>query len=151
MSLRAYRRVIDALEARDLRGRDHGAKAQYQCPSHEDRTPSLSITDRPDRALVNCQAGCDARDVLDALELDWPDLFDEPATGKCWTTDTLRRAGATANGNGRVTLGTVDYLPGATMGSARPSPRLAPARPLGPTPPTSPATCSTSSRASPIA
>ena len=30
-----------------------------QCPAHEDRNPSLSITEGDDgRALVNCHAGC---------------------------------------------------------------------------------------------
>src|SRR4051812_33477832 len=110
MSARAYSRIIAALEARDLRGRDHGAHAQYRCPAHDDTTPSLSITDKDDRALIHCHAGCDTLDVLGVLGLDWPDLFDEPATGKRWTSDTLRRAGATATDNGRVTLGTVAYL-----------------------------------------
>jgi hypothetical protein len=119
MSARAYSRIIDALAARDLHGRDRGAQAQYQCPSHDDSAPSLSITDKDDRALIHCHAGCDPLEVLEALGLDWPDLFDEPATGKGWTSDTLRRAGATANGNGRVTLGTVDYLPGASNGQRK--------------------------------
>src|SRR5262245_21531077 len=39
------------------------------CPAHCDRTPSLQIT-RGQRVplLVKCFAGCDAADVLDALE-----------------------------------------------------------------------------------
>jgi hypothetical protein len=92
MSVRAYTRIIAALEARDLHGRDLGVRAQFQCPAHEDREPSLSIADREDRALVYCHAGCDTLDVLEALGLDWSDLFDESATGKRWTTETLRRA-----------------------------------------------------------
>ena len=38
----------------------------------------LSITDRDDRALVYCHAGCDTDRVLDALNLDPRDLFDKP-------------------------------------------------------------------------
>jgi hypothetical protein len=119
MSVRAYRRVIDALEARGSNGRDHGARAQYQCPAHEDRSPSLSITDRDDRVLICCHAGCDTLGVLDALDLEWVDLFDESKASKGWTVPTLRRVGATANGDGRVTLGAVRYMPAANDGERK--------------------------------
>jgi AAA domain/Toprim-like len=126
--------VLDALEARELRGRDHGGRAQYECPCHDDRTPSLSITDRPDRALVWCHGGCSTLDVLQALDLDWRDLFDEPVTSKGWSNETLRRAGASANGNGRVTLGSVEYLPGATNGERKTVAAAGTARDLWPDP-----------------
>jgi hypothetical protein len=111
MSVHAYRRVIDALEAHSSNGRDHGARAQYQCPAHGDDKPSLGVNDAPERALVHCFAGCDSLDVLEALGLEWGDLFDEPATGKGWSTATLRKVGAQANGDGRITLGSIRYLP----------------------------------------
>lgn len=113
MSDHAYRRLIDALEANGSNGRDHGAKAQYQCPAHEDRNPSLTVTDAADRVLVCCHAGCDSLDVLGALGLEWGDLFDEEIVGKGWRTATMRRLGVRANGDGRVTLGGVAYMPGA--------------------------------------
>jgi len=118
VSAHAYRRVTDALDAHGSTGRDHGGQAMYQCPAHEDRTPSLSITDKPDRVLVNCRAGCDTLAALDALGLEWGDLFDNPAVGK-WTTSALRSVGAKANGNGRVTLGAVNYKPGAANGETK--------------------------------
>ena len=38
------------------------------CPAHEDREPSLSITDaKGGKVLVRCHAGCDQRDVIAAL------------------------------------------------------------------------------------
>ena len=38
------------------------------CPAHDDRTPSLSLTDAADgRLLLTCHAGCDFRDIIDAL------------------------------------------------------------------------------------
>ena len=38
------------------------------CPVHDDRTPSLSISDSDDgRVLVYCHAGCDQRAVIEAL------------------------------------------------------------------------------------
>lgn len=47
---------------------------QACCPAHEDRNPSLSITDTGDRILVHCHAGCDLSDVLAAIGLRWCDL-----------------------------------------------------------------------------
>ena len=37
------------------------------CPAHDDRNPSLSITQTRDKVLVHCFAGCEQRDVLQAL------------------------------------------------------------------------------------
>ncbi len=37
------------------------------CPAHDDRTPSLSISDGGRRILFHCWAGCDQQDVLAAL------------------------------------------------------------------------------------
>jgi hypothetical protein len=49
------------------------------CPSHPDKTPSLSIRETKDgRVLINCFAGCGAIDVLDAIGLQMSDLFSEP-------------------------------------------------------------------------
>jgi hypothetical protein len=50
-----------------------------KCPSHEDKTPSLSIRELQDgRILINCFAGCGAVDVLAAIGLQMSDLFDRP-------------------------------------------------------------------------
>src|SRR5262245_16661800 len=38
-----------------------------RCPAHQDRTPSLSISQGNTGALVRCHAGCEQRDVIDAL------------------------------------------------------------------------------------
>lgn len=47
-----------------------------RCPAHEDRDPSLSITEAPDgRVLVKCFAGCGALDILTAVGLEWGALF----------------------------------------------------------------------------
>jgi hypothetical protein len=39
-----------------------------RCPAHDDRTPSLSVRPGRARLLLHCFAGCDASDVLRALE-----------------------------------------------------------------------------------
>ncbi len=46
----------------------HGEYGMVRCPCHEDRNPSLSVTDGQDgKLLVNCFAGCDPVDILRAL------------------------------------------------------------------------------------
>jgi Protein of unknown function (DUF3631)/Toprim-like len=46
-----------------------------RCPAHEDREPSLSITEADGRILLYCHAGCSAESVVDALGLKMADLF----------------------------------------------------------------------------
>ena len=46
-----------------------------RCPAHEDRSPSLSIKSEGDRTLIHCHAGCGALDVLEAVGLDYSDLY----------------------------------------------------------------------------
>lgn len=62
--------------ARLLRARRSGrGKWQAKCPSHHDRTPSLSITDMgAGRTRLHCFVGCHQSDVLKAAGLSWKDL-----------------------------------------------------------------------------
>src|SRR5581483_3512580 len=54
--------------AKTLGGRKAGATWMAHCPAHDDRMPSLSITDTRDgKVLVRCHAGCDQRDVIAVL------------------------------------------------------------------------------------
>jgi hypothetical protein len=47
-----------------------------RCSAHDDKSPSLSITEKDDgRVLLCCHAGCSALDVLDSLGLKYSDLF----------------------------------------------------------------------------
>jgi putative DNA primase/helicase len=50
-----------------LTGRKSGSTWVARCPAHDDRTPSLSITDGEDRVLVHCHAGCSQSEVIQAL------------------------------------------------------------------------------------
>ena len=53
---------------RALNGRWNGFSGVACCPSHQDKTPSLSVRDGDDGAVVvNCFAGCPWRNVKDAL------------------------------------------------------------------------------------
>ena len=43
-----------------------------RCPAHDDRKPSLSITDAEDgKILVHCHAGCDQLGVIAVLAVSW--------------------------------------------------------------------------------
>ena len=80
-SHRALDRVVDALHAgghvHKYRG---GSQVQASCPLHGDAKPSLSITQRGDRTLLNCfsERGCTEREIADALGLRFDELWDEP-------------------------------------------------------------------------
>lgn len=78
----AIEKVLDRLE----RVQRNGTNTLASCPvtSHGrgngDRNPSLSVTEHDGKVLLNCMSGCHVQDVVAALNLDWPDLFDEPIT-----------------------------------------------------------------------
>lgn len=44
------------------------SKGMCRCPAHDDADPSLSVSDKPDRVLVHCFAGCDQQSVIAALQ-----------------------------------------------------------------------------------
>jgi len=46
------------------------------CPAHDDRSPSLAVTEKPDGIiLIKCWTGCGAADVVAAIGLSMSDLF----------------------------------------------------------------------------
>lgn len=66
--------------ARQLRGRKQPSGWVAQCPAHDDRNPSLSISEADGRILVHCHAGCEQDAVINALKSRglWPDQKSEP-------------------------------------------------------------------------
>ncbi|WP_435245864.1 DUF3987 domain-containing protein [Streptomyces sp. NRRL F-5630] len=70
----AYRRVVEALEQHGSKGRG----TSWQCVAHEDRAPSLSVTNGNKGVVITCHAGCSTEDVVAALGLSMSDLFNEP-------------------------------------------------------------------------
>lgn len=64
--------VLDACEGIQK----HGGYWKARCPAHEDRHQSLSVSQGSDgRVLFYCHAGCERAQVLEAMHLDWTDLF----------------------------------------------------------------------------
>ncbi|GAB3452686.1 hypothetical protein GCM10027570_31170 [Streptomonospora sediminis] len=74
----AHERLADRLMELDRYVDSAGGKAQ--CPAHEDRLPSLSISPakKYQGVVINCHAGCAQDSVLDALGWSRADLHDEP-------------------------------------------------------------------------
>lgn len=72
--MNAIDRVTDALKAHGSNGRG----TNWQCPAHEDRSPSLSVVRGDKGAVLTCHAGCPTEDVVNAIGLTMADLFDEP-------------------------------------------------------------------------
>ena len=71
------------MSAETLITRLHGVKNTgpnrwlARCPAHDDRSPSLSITDRDGRVLLHCFGGCETEDVLGAVGLRFSDIMPE--------------------------------------------------------------------------
>src|SRR5262249_57070124 len=65
------RRAVTAERiAKALGGRKVGGGWMARCPSHDDREPSLSITDSQNgKVLVRCHAGCDQDDQIAVLRM----------------------------------------------------------------------------------
>jgi hypothetical protein len=53
--------------ARALGGKPNGSGWSCCCPAHPDRKPSLSVTERVDKVLLFCHAGCSQTAVITAL------------------------------------------------------------------------------------
>lgn len=70
------RNVLAALDKSGSRVKQHGGYYTAQCPAHDDRNASLSITQGEKGAVLNCHARCQTDDIRIALDLNWPDLFD---------------------------------------------------------------------------
>ncbi len=79
-----------------------------RCPAHDDKHPSLSVTETADRVLVKCHAGCTVESVVGALDLTLADLFLDPPSGngRKWT----REDADAALTNRGLRLGTVRYF-----------------------------------------
>jgi hypothetical protein len=58
-----------------LHARKYGGGWLARCPGHQDRTASLSLSERNGRVLVHCFAGCAQDEVIGALRLRglWPE------------------------------------------------------------------------------
>ena len=73
--MKPLEKVLDKLDGI----RESNGSWKALCPAHEDREPSLSVTEGDDgRALLKCFAGCDTENIVGALGLEMKDLFEQP-------------------------------------------------------------------------
>src|SRR5215469_2998522 len=55
--------------------RRNGSGWKACCPAHDDKNPSLSITECDEKILLHCHAGCTVGAILAALHMDAKELF----------------------------------------------------------------------------
>ena len=69
---------IDVLLNR-LEGVKETSAGRYKarCPAHDDKSPSLSVTEKDGKVLIHCYAGCAAVEIVEAVDLSLSDLFDK--------------------------------------------------------------------------
>ncbi len=69
-------RPIDLVLSRLHLSSIDGGTTKANCPAHDDRVASLSISEGDDgRVLLHCHAGCGLEDILEKLKLSVSDLF----------------------------------------------------------------------------
>jgi len=69
--------VLDkALQNLDKAKATGGQHVQACCPTHDDKNPSLSLTEKDGKILVHCFAGCSNDDVIRALKDKGVDIFE---------------------------------------------------------------------------
>ena len=71
-------RVDDLLSRLDKVKKTGNGKWSACCPAHQDKSPSLRITEKPDELiLIHCFAECENFDILAAVDMEFSDLFPE--------------------------------------------------------------------------
>jgi hypothetical protein len=69
------------LDKKGSRVTPRGGYYVAQCPAHDDRTASLSVSQGESKAILNCHAGCTYEDVRIALDLPKTAAFDNEGKG----------------------------------------------------------------------
>lgn len=59
-----------------------------RCPSHSDKTASLAISEQNGKILLKCFAGCDTKNILSEVGLQFRDLFLEDSDREYMTSAT---------------------------------------------------------------
>ena len=72
-------RFVSALSEHNCDPKPDANGWSARCPAHEDRRPSLSVSEGDDgRALVRCHAGCEFEQICEAVGLQPSDLMPAP-------------------------------------------------------------------------
>ncbi|MEQ9453829.1 MAG: DUF3987 domain-containing protein [Phycisphaeraceae bacterium] len=74
--MKPLEKVLEALNQHNCRPKRSGKGYKAHCPAHNDKNPSLSITEGDDgKVLIKCHAGCKTEDVVAELGLQMSDLY----------------------------------------------------------------------------
>ena len=101
-----------------------GRPGQYiaLCSAHVDKTPSLSIRETPEGAvLLHCFAGCEVADIVASMGMDMTDLYpphDKPANAQKKIANLLTAGQALellAQESLLVAIALTNYLHGITL------------------------------------
>lgn len=112
------------MEVTDFLSRLEGVKGRNgswiaRCPSHQDRTPSLTVKELGDgRILIHCFGGCGTDSVLGVLGLAMTDLFPEPLATHLAPVRSFSAADALralARDSATVTIALEDLARGKTL------------------------------------
>jgi hypothetical protein len=98
----AVERVREALVEHGCAPRGSNLKLRARCPVHGSHGPTLAISQGRAGAIVKCHAQCETPDILAAIGLSWPDLYDEPRDGGHWPVRVTPRKPAPYEEVGRV-------------------------------------------------
>jgi len=55
--------------------KQRGSQYTVLCPAHDDKSPSLSVTEKDNKILLKCWSGCTTDEITGALGLELKDLF----------------------------------------------------------------------------
>lgn len=84
--------IEDLLSRLDKVRSRSGDRYTARCPSHDDKTPSLSLCQLSDgRVLIHCFAGCSPLDILNSVGMEMADLFPDRGLGQFRGFEMLKR------------------------------------------------------------
>lgn len=86
MSGDALTRFLEALQHASKNHYPQSGGHRAQCPAHDDRRPSLSVSNGDGKVLLHCHKGCDADKIVASLGLHMRDLYDTNQTGQSRAT-----------------------------------------------------------------
>lgn len=70
--------VLNRLEKVSQRGGQYKAL----CPAHDDKSPSLAVTEKDNKILLKCWSGCTTDEITHALGIELKDLFTDSGLSK---------------------------------------------------------------------
>jgi len=104
-------RVTRALKTVSSRISPRKNGCQAQCPAHQDRHESLSVSeDQGGKVLINCHAGCHIEDILKELGLNYEALFPDDQYG-LKTKRTIRETYDYLDQNRKLLFQAIRYDP----------------------------------------